>query len=103
MQVRYTAAAEVDLQTIYLSGWEMFGRRQAESYIAGLRSAVEMIADFPLASRLRETFRQPVRARPFQSHVILYTVDETGVLILRFRHGMEDWQDDLTDGREETP
>ena len=103
MRVRYTAAAEIDLQTIYLSGWEMFGRRQADVYAAGLRAAVQMIADFPLASRLRDTIRQPVRARPFQSHVILYTVDEAGILILRFRHGLEDWQDALIDDREDNP
>ncbi len=94
MKVRYAAAAEADLKSIYLSGSEMFGRRQAEAYAAGLRGAVEVIAQFPLASRLRETIQPPVRVRPFQSHVIIYTLDEAGVLILRFRHAHEDWQDD---------
>lgn len=97
MNVRYTAAADADLRSIYLVGSETFGTRRAEAYVAGLRGAVQMIADFPLACRLRDTIQPPVRARSFQSHVIIYTVDEAGVLILRFRHGLEDWQDDVFD------
>lgn len=103
MRVRYAGAAEADLKSIYLSSSEMFGRRQAEAYVAGLRRAVQQIADYPLASRLRETIQPPIRARPFQSHVIIYTVDEAGVLILRFRHGHENWQDNAIDGEEDTP
>ena len=52
-----------------------------------------MIADYPLSSRLRHETRLPVHAHPYRSHVILYAVDEAGVLILRVRHGHEDWQD----------
>ncbi len=103
MKVRYTAAADADLRSIYIFGSEAFGTRQAEAYVAGLRRAVQMISDFPFAARLRETIQPPVRARPFQSHVIIYTVDEAGVLILRFRHGLEDWQEDAAKGDEDHP
>lgn len=72
----------------------MFGRRQADAYATGLASAMRMIADYPLSSRLRHETQWPIRVRPYKSHVILYTVDEAGVLVLRVRHGHEDWQTD---------
>lgn len=94
MKVRYSAAADQDLVAIYLLSEEQFGEKQTDVYIAGLRGAVALIADYPLASRLRSETTPPVRARPFGSHVIIYVVDESGVLILRFRHSHEDWQTD---------
>lgn len=100
MLVRYAEAAENDLKAIYLTGVETYGARRAEAYVAGLRQAVQRVSDFPLAARLRQTIQPPVRARRFQAHMIIYIVDETGVLILRFRHVLEDWQDD---GAEEEP
>lgn len=103
MTVRYTSAADADLGAIYLVGFETYGARRAEAYVAGLRGAVQMIADFPLACRLRENVQPPIRVRSFRSHVIIYTVDEAGVLILRFRHGLEDWQEDAIKGGEDTP
>lgn len=73
----------------------MFGRKQADTYALGLAAVFRLIADYPLSSRLRHELRRPVRARPWRSHVVLYAVDEAGVLVLRVRHGHEDWQSDL--------
>ena len=94
MKVRFANAARQDIRVIYLQGEGLFGSRQADAYAAGLGAAFRMIADYPLSSRLRDETASPVRARPYRSHVILYTVDEAGVLILRIRHGLEDWMDD---------
>lgn len=69
----------------------MFGRDQADAYALGLAAAFRLIADYPLSSRLRQETERPVRARPYRSHVILYTVDEAEVLVLRVRHAHEDW------------
>lgn len=91
MRVRFSKAARQDLKAIYLQSEEMFGRKQADAYAAGLSAAIRLIADFPLSARLRQELKWPVRARPYQSHVILYTVDEAGVLVLRVRHAHEDW------------
>ena len=72
----------------------MFGRQQAAAYATGRASAMRMIVDYPLSSLLRHETQWPIRVRPYKSHVILYTVDEAGVLVLRIRHGHEDWQAD---------
>jgi len=91
VRVRFSKAARRDLQTIYLQGEEMFGRKRADAYAVGLAAAFRLIADYPLSARPRQEIKRPVRAWPCQSHVILYTVDEAGVLALRVRHGHEDW------------
>ncbi len=94
MKLRFANAARQDIRAIYLQGEGLFGSRQADAYAAGLRSAFRMIADYPLSNRLRYGSASAVRARPCRSHVILYAVDEAGVLVLRVRHGHEDWLDD---------
>lgn len=97
MRVRYTEAARNDLRSIYLQGEDMFGARQANAYAAGLHRAILLAADYPLASRLRVDLAQSVRAKRYKAHVIVYTVDEAGMLVLRLRHGHEDWLHE-TDG-----
>jgi toxin ParE1/3/4 len=70
----------------------MFGVAQADRYIEGLLNALDMIADFPAAARLRTELQPPIRAYPYKSHLILYDLDATGdVLVVRIRHGHEDW------------
>ena len=74
----------------------MFGLSQADRYIDGLLGTLELIADFPEIARLRTGIDPPVRAWPYRSHVILYDLGEAGgVLIVRIRHGLEDWQGNL--------
>lgn len=95
MKVRYSATADADLADIYLHSFATFGEAQADAYITGLRGVVQMIGDYPLSTRLRNELTHPIRVRPYRSHVVLYTVDETGALILRFRHAQENWIEDL--------
>jgi toxin ParE1/3/4 len=52
----------------------------------------EFLADFPRAARLRAEINPPVRAYRYQSHMILYDLDDDDiVIVLRVRHGHEDW------------
>ena len=84
--------ADRDLDTLYRLGVEMFGISQADRYTDGLLGALDLIADFPAAARLRTELKPPIRAYPYKSHVILYDIDLTGdVLVVRIRHAHEDW------------
>lgn len=92
--VRLTVSEEADrdLDALYRQGVEMFGVAQADRYVDGLLSALDLIADFPGAARLRTELKPPIRAYPYKSHLVLYDIDPTGeVLIVRIRHGHEDW------------
>jgi toxin ParE1/3/4 len=94
MSYRLSRRAEQDLFDIYAASAELFGPAQAERYQDGLEAAFDLIAEFPLAARQRTELRPPIRVHPFKSHIILYLLDENGPLIVRVRHGAEDWQAD---------
>ncbi len=88
------AAAE-DLRQIYLDGLRLFGASQAAHYHAQFGEAFETLADHPHLARERPEISPPVRVYPCGSHVIIYLAEAGGgVLILRVRHGREDWIND---------
>ena len=84
--------AEEDLIGIYVSGARDFGNAQAERFYAGLEQAFDFLSEFPRAARERTEISPPVRVHPYRSHLIIYMVAEDDVLILRVRHGHEDWE-----------
>lgn len=88
---RLTRAADDDITAIFSAGIELFGVAHADSYYTGLSAALAFLADNPFAARLRHETEPPVRAWPYKAHLIVYEIDDLGVLILRVRHGREDW------------
>jgi toxin ParE1/3/4 len=88
--------ASKDVEHILSQGLESFGIEQARRYRGGLIDAFTFLAAYPRAARLRTEIAPPVRVHRFGSHLILYdVVDEDSIVILRVRHGREDWQADL--------
>ena len=93
MRPRLTRAAEEDVIHVYLESARLFGRLQADRYLDGLERAFDFVADQPLAARERREISPPVRLHVYGAHIIVYLVEPDGVLILRIRHGHENWQD----------
>lgn len=91
---RLTRAAEQDLRDIYRIGVEHFGRDAAERYLGGLADAFEIIAENPRLARERTEYRPPVRMHRHGSHIVVYVIEPVGVLIVRVRHGRENWHDE---------
>ena len=92
MAYRLTRSAEQDLIDIYIEGYRKFGVAQAEAYAEKLKKTFELLSDFPGLSRDRDEFKPPVRIHGCGVHVIIYDVDEHGdVVIIRIRHGHDDW------------
>ena len=93
---RLTAAAVDDIAGLFLDGLERFGLAQADVYHEGLAATFAFLADFPRAARLREEIVPPLRIHRYRSHMIVYEIGaDDAVIILRVRHGREDW---LADG-----
>jgi toxin ParE1/3/4 len=87
-----TRAAADDLTAIYLEGLSLFGMAQADKYHDGLTATFEFLAEYPHAARQREEISPPVRTHRYKSHMVVYELDHDDlVLILRVRHGREDW------------
>lgn len=83
-------AAE-DLERIKQEGERLFGPVQARTYAMELRDRIERIAETPHLFRERRELNPPIRTCPHKSHVILYRVEGDEIIILRVRHGREDW------------
>ncbi len=89
---RLTRAASGDIERIFIEGFKLFGLAQADKYHDGLTESFEFLAEFPRAARLREEISPPVRAFRYKAHVIIDDLDTANtVIILRVRHGLEDW------------
>ena len=93
MAWRLTRAAEDDVIHIYVEGARMFGLAQADNYHRELETIFDLITANPLLMRERREITPPVRVYPHKAHLIIYLTDDGGdVLIVRVRHGREDWQ-----------
>ena len=92
MGYRLTRKAAADIRHIYLESARRFGPAQAERYHVRLRHTFDLLAENPGLARERTELSPPVRVHPCGSHVVIYVVEDDGtVLIVRVRHGREDW------------
>lgn len=95
MAYRLSVKAEEDILRLYVEGARLFGTNQAEKYHAGLDETFQFLAETPRAAREREEITPPVRIHPYGAHIVVYLIDDNGdILILRVRHGREDWEGD---------
>ena len=87
-------AAE-DLRAIAEYGASHHGAERAEVYVRELIKALERIAAYPRTHRLRNELRPALRIARQAAHVVVFHIQDDGdVLILRIRHGREDWSTD---------
>jgi toxin ParE1/3/4 len=92
MAYRTTRQADEDIIDIYRWGCRKFGQPQAERYHEGLAATLDLIGDNPRIARERTEFNPPVRLHAYQAHMIVYVVDDHGVLIVRVLYGRQDWE-----------
>lgn len=92
MRYRISREAVEDIAGLYLEGYRQFGERQAETYHAGLKEMFAILADFPRLSRERSEFTPPLRIHAYHSHIVVYVIEGDEIVILRVRHGREDWE-----------
>lgn len=92
MTYRTTRQADQEIIDIYLRGCREFGQRQAELYHDGLPRAFDLIATEPRIARERREFTPPVRLHPYKSHLIIYVLDDVGVLIVRVLRRRQEWE-----------
>lgn len=101
MSYRLTRKAEQDVIDIYLHGAREFGPDQADAYHGKLEETFSLLAERPQIAPERAEIDPPVRVFRCGSHIVVYTVGPNGgVLIVRIRHGREDW---ITDPEGVTP
>jgi toxin ParE1/3/4 len=92
MRYRLSRKASEDIANLYLQGRREFGEKQAETYYSGLADSLAVLAKFPRMARERVELDPPVRMHRYQSHIVIYVIEDAGIVILRVRHGREDWE-----------
>jgi toxin ParE1/3/4 len=101
MTFRLSNKAVEDIIQIWTVGVSNFGLAQAETYHDGLEAVFRFLSENPRAARLRLEISPPVRIHPFKVHLVVYEVgDNDEIVILRVRHGREDWVSDPLEGLE---
>ena len=95
MLLRVSAEAGADLDSIRIYGFEHYGERAADAYLAELVRSFDRIAQWPFAARLRTDIEPSVRLVPFGGHNIFYDLGGDVVEIVRVLHHSVDWQNEL--------
>ncbi|MGQ5701191.1 type II toxin-antitoxin system RelE/ParE family toxin [Sandaracinobacteroides sp. A072] len=84
--VRLTRMAEEDLARIFESAFRTFGFLGMEVAISnrdGFKAAFMHLLHFPTGGQIQSQIEEGVRAQPFRNHVIYYSLDSDGLLVLR--------------------
>lgn len=88
---RLSPRALSDLEDIWRYTAATWSIEQAERYIDDLTRTFETIARMPTLARERGEFTPPVRFHLHQNHLIVYTIANTHIAILRLLGGRQDW------------
>jgi toxin ParE1/3/4 len=84
-----------DLAELHRFGTKTYRERTADEYLRQLFRALDAIAEWPLAIRLRTDVRPPIRLYPFVAHNVFYDANDSEVVIVRILHHSADWVNNL--------
>ncbi len=96
MQLKRSVAADNDLIEIYQYTFETYGKAKAESYFAELIDAMVIISESPYIYRERTEFVSPVRIARAGQHLVVYSIEENFVLVLRVLHSSMEIEEQLS-------
>lgn len=85
-----------DLEGIWLYSAQTWSADQADRYIDGLARAFDMLTALPEIGRERAEFNPPVRLYVHGTHLIVYTIDQDSITVLRVLGHRQDWQSILS-------
>ncbi len=86
LRYQFTDKAERDLEGIIdytVQEWEV---SQANTYLDGLESRAQLLAENPDLGTTRETLAEGLLSFPYESHILYYKKHARGIVILRVLH-----------------
>ncbi len=93
---RLTQKANNDVREIGLYTQRKWGREQRRKYLSDLDKKFGFLAENPRLAAERHEFDPPVRIHHHESHLIVYVIEDTGILIVRVLHNAMDIISHLT-------
>ena len=82
----FTEKAERDLERIIDYTVERWGASQANTYLDGLETRAQLLADNPDLGTKREALSEGLLSFPFESHILYYMKQPRGITIIRVLH-----------------
>lgn len=83
---RVSKRAESDLRSVARYTQEKWGAAQRRVYLDGLNDTFEVLSQNPMIATERQDFQPPVRIHTHERHLIVYVIDDDGILIIRVLH-----------------
>jgi toxin ParE1/3/4 len=83
---QFTAKAERDLESIIDYTAQEWGASQANTYLDGLESRAQILAENPDLGSARETVFEGLLSFPYESHILYYKKHARGFVIVRILH-----------------
>ena len=88
----FSARADIDRDQIWDFTVEHWSVAQAETYLTGLDHLLRLLAEHPQMARERRDLVPPVRLHKYNSHLVIFTADETTLTVIRVVHSRSNWQ-----------
>lgn len=83
---RFSARAERDLEGIVDFTLSRWGTAQASKYVDGLEELAGTLAHNPALGKSRDELHKGLQSFPYESHVLFYRRERSGIVIVRILH-----------------
>lgn len=87
---QFTDKAERDLEIIIDYTAREWGASQANTYLDGLESRAQLLAENPDIGMAREILSEGLLSFPYESHILYYKKHVRGIVIVRIFHQQMD-------------
>ncbi len=94
---RTSNAAKDDIRNIGRYTQNEWGVAQRRRYLDGLNERFAALSASPKMAAERGEFDPPVRIHPYEKHLIVYVIDDNGILVARVLHESMDVPTHLND------
>ena len=83
---QFTDKAERDLDGIINYTVQEWGVSQANTYLDGLESRAQLLAENPDLGTARETLSEGLLSFPYERHILYYKKHARGIVVVRILH-----------------
>jgi len=92
---KVSGKAEIDLTKMYEYGIETFGLKQAQTYLFGIHTLFQVLADNANLGRDASEFILSLKRFSYKSHTIFYLATDIDILIVRVLNQSMDYEHNL--------
>lgn len=90
-QILFRPKAEQDISDTWGFDVQNWAETKASSYLLGLSSVLDTIAEFTEIARERIEFLPPVKIHTYRSHSIIYQIVGGTIEVIRVVHSKSNW------------